>query len=57
MRLIMKSKVSGVRDGAPWPEVGESLDVSDDEGQSLIGTGLAELAASQPAAKPTKAKK
>ena len=38
----MRQKVSGTRDGADWPEVGDRLDVSDAEGAALITAGVAD---------------
>lgn len=45
MRVRMKTDISGSRDGESWPQRGETLEVSDDEGADLCASGLAEPAA------------
>lgn len=35
-------KLSGTRDGADWPNAGDTLDVSAEEADQLVGTRLAE---------------
>ncbi|MFB7866994.1 hypothetical protein [Streptomyces sp. NPDC056069] len=42
MRVRMKVKISGTRDGAEWPDKGDTLDVPDDEAEQLIRYGAAE---------------
>ena len=44
MIVTMIRKVSGTRDGADWPEPGETIDVPDEEAASLISNGLAKEA-------------
>ncbi len=41
MRVRMAVKVSGTRDGADWPDIGDTIDVSDEEAEFLTMTGLA----------------
>jgi hypothetical protein len=38
----MKADVSGTRDGVSWPPRGEVINVPDDEGAQLCGSGMAE---------------
>ena len=45
MRVCMKASLSGTRDGAPWPAVGETVDLPKDEAEHLVEAGLAESAA------------
>lgn len=42
MKIRMKIEVSGTRDGQPWPERGETVEVSDGEGAQLCAGGLAD---------------
>lgn len=42
MHVRMKTTISGLRDGEPWPARGEVTDLPDDEATHLISTGLAE---------------
>lgn len=41
MKVRMKTTLSGLRDGVPWPPRGEVLIVPDDEGASLCASGVA----------------
>jgi hypothetical protein len=50
MKIVMTGSVSGTRNGEPWPPVGDVADVSEDEANALISSGLAE-----PTSKPSKA--
>lgn len=43
MKVRMIARISGLRDGEPWPEPGELADVPADEAASLIECKLAEL--------------
>jgi hypothetical protein len=43
MLVRMKARVTGVRDGVPWPGPGETLEVSDGEAESLVAAQAAEL--------------
>jgi hypothetical protein len=40
-RVRMRGQVSGTRNGQPWPQVGDTVELSDDEAQTLIRGGLA----------------
>lgn len=42
MKVRMLVKVQGTRDGADWPEIGDTITVPDAEGADLCATGLAE---------------
>lgn len=41
MRIRMTAGMSGTRDGAPWPALGEELEVPDTEGAELCAAGVA----------------
>jgi len=41
MRVRMKVTISGTRDGQPWPDRGNSVDLPDDEAKQMIAGGLA----------------
>jgi hypothetical protein len=41
MRVRMKVTISGTRDGQPWPERGQSVDLPDSEAEQLVASGLA----------------
>jgi hypothetical protein len=41
MRVQMKTKIGGYRDGVEWPAVGGTIDVPDHEAESLIANGYA----------------
>ena len=38
----MKIGLTGTRDGQPWPDQGEVLEVDDEEGKALCESGIAE---------------
>lgn len=42
MLVKMRAHVSGLRDGQPWPPVGGTIDVPDDEGATLCANRMAE---------------
>lgn len=44
MRVRMKTKIGGYRDGAEWPEPGEYIDVPAHEAADLIANGYAQEA-------------
>lgn len=44
-RVKMLSRLSGTRNGEPWPDVGDELDVPDDEADTLVALGHAERTA------------
>ncbi|MFJ2733688.1 hypothetical protein [Streptomyces sp. NPDC087317] len=41
MRVRMKVTISGTRDGQPWPERGQSVDLPDHEAEQMVSAGLA----------------
>ncbi len=41
MRVVMRVRISGTRDGADWPPVGGELDLPDREAVELIAAGYA----------------
>ncbi|WP_098010486.1 hypothetical protein [Streptomyces sp. sk226] len=41
MQVRMNVTVSGTRNGEPWPEIGEVVDLPDDEAKQLLDGGLA----------------
>lgn len=42
MKVNLKVSVSGLRDGKPWPDRGETVDLPDDEAAQMIAAGQAE---------------
>jgi hypothetical protein len=42
MRVKMKVDISGTRDGRPWPQRGEVVEVADQEGADLCAAKMAE---------------
>ncbi|MGW1119258.1 hypothetical protein ACWD5B_19455 [Streptomyces tanashiensis] len=42
MRVRMRTKISGTRDGQDWPDKGGEIDLPDDEAEQLIRYGAAE---------------
>lgn len=42
MLVRMKSRIGGYRNGAPWPEVGDTIDLPDHEAADMITNGYAE---------------
>lgn len=44
MRVRMRVRMTGSRNGEDWPAAGDLLDVSDDEGNALIRAGIAQAA-------------
>lgn len=57
MIITMLRQLSGTRDGVDWPAPGESMEVPDDEGASLIGLQLAKAADEAPADEAPAARK
>lgn len=41
MRVQMKTKIGGFRNGVEWPDIGGTIDVPDHEADGLIGNGYA----------------
>lgn len=48
MRVRMLVGITGTRDGAPWPPVGETMDLPPDEATSLIRNKIAKPADDEP---------
>ena len=48
MRIKMKQVITGLRDGAAWPAIGDTIVVPDAEGAQLCGQGVAEPVAEAP---------
>ncbi|MFE6817094.1 hypothetical protein [Streptomyces sp. NPDC057677] len=42
MRVRMKIKISGTRDGQEWPDRGDEIDLPDDEAEQLLRYNAAE---------------
>lgn len=42
-KVEIVNRISGTRNGESWPAPGETLDVSDDEAETLIRQGNAKL--------------
>lgn len=53
MKVEMKIKIAGSRNGVRWPEAGTVLDLPEGEAVDLISQGVAVVVASPP--KPEKA--
>lgn len=41
MQVTMIGEISGSRDGVPWPRIGETINLPDDEAIQLIGNRMA----------------
>jgi hypothetical protein len=41
MKVQIRARITGTRDGVEWPKPGELLDVPDEEGAQLCAQGLA----------------
>lgn len=41
MKVQIRARITGTRNGVEWPAPGEHLDVPDDEGAQLCAQGLA----------------
>lgn len=55
MKVEMKLKIAGSRNGVRWPEVGGVVDLPENEARDLIDQGLAKpLAVTQKAAEAVK---
>ena len=53
MRIRMKIAMSGLRNGKPWPPVGQVTDLPTGEAQHLCASGIAEEVADKPPAEET----
>lgn len=49
MKFTVKTPLSGMINGAPWPEVGEAIDLPE-----VVGDGMPELERAKPKAAPAK---
>ena len=58
MKVTMRARLSGTRNGEDWPADGESIDLPDDEAVQLLNQGMAvpadEAKAERATAKPGK---
>ena len=41
MRVIMRARITGTRNGVEWPAPGEPVELSKDEAELLVENGLA----------------
>lgn len=58
MKIQMKTKIAGSRNGVRWPVAGSVVDLPDGEAADLCAAGLAEPVAGEPEkATPRKAEK
>lgn len=56
MKLRMKTRIEGTRNGLRWPEAGGIVDLPEGEALDLLSEGLADRVIEEPeAAKPQKA--
>ncbi|MFD4662459.1 hypothetical protein [Streptomyces halstedii] len=53
MRIRMKIAMSGLRNGQPWPPVGQITDIPTGEAQHLCASGIAEEVSDGPPAEET----
>ncbi len=51
MRVTMKARIAGTRNGEDWPAPGESIDLPQDEAELLVANGLAVADETKPAKK------
>jgi hypothetical protein len=49
MKFVVKTALSGLINGGPWPEVGEAIDLPE-----AVGDGMPELERAKPKAAPAK---
>lgn len=49
MRVTMKARITGTRNGADWPAPGETVDLPNDEAELLVANGLAVVDDAKPA--------
>ena len=48
MRVVMRARISGTRNGNEWPAIGTEVDLPDAEAVDLLNAGLASAAESAP---------
>lgn len=53
MRIRMKIALSGLRNGQPWPAVGQTTELPTGEAQHLVASGIAEEVPDGPPAEET----
>ncbi|WP_282686325.1 MULTISPECIES: hypothetical protein [unclassified Streptomyces] len=53
MRIRMKIALSGLRNGKPWPAVGQTTELPTGEAQHLVASGIAEEVKGDPPAEET----
>jgi len=41
VRVTMKARITGTRNGVDWPAPGETVDLPQDEAEQLVANGLA----------------
>lgn len=51
MRVTMKARIAGTRNGEDWPAPGEQIDLPRDEAELLVANGLAVADETKPAKK------
>lgn len=51
MRVTMKARIAGTRNGEDWPAPGEAIDLPQDEAELLVANGLAVADETKPAKK------
>jgi len=51
VRVIMRARITGTRNGVEWPAPGEPVDLPQDEAELLVANGLAVADESKPAKK------
>lgn len=51
MRVTMKARIAGTRNGEDWPAPGEPIDLPQDEAELLVANGLAVADETKPAKK------
>jgi hypothetical protein len=56
VKVIMKTRIAGSRNGVRWPEAGAVVDLPDNEGADLCAAGLADPVAEkdEPEKRPAK---
>lgn len=54
MRVVMKHRITGTRDGVDWPDVGEEIDLPEPEARAMEAIGAVEVATAPEPEKPAK---
>ena len=55
MKIRLKTEITGLRNGVPWPAVGETTELPDNEAAGMCAAGLAEPVAEKAEDKAEKA--